>query len=113
LKVDPKDPNSEYFNTWRDWPTKPIEDEAKCRVAREYLFEVICSKKKSKYSHLLDFLTHMLQKLEEKPTFGIAIKGEEEVTGKSELSNQLMLMIGLDNSTTTSNPDQIFGQHIL
>jgi hypothetical protein len=111
MRPDPRDPEGKYFNTWKDWVTKPVEDDILCRVARQYLFEVICSKKKSKYSHLLDFLTHMFQFPEIKPTFGLAIKGEEEGTGKSKLSEQLIEMIGLDNSNTTSNPDRIFGDH--
>jgi hypothetical protein len=111
MRPDPKDPDGKYFNTWKDWATKPVENEILCRVAREYFFEVICSKTKSKYSHLLDFLTHMFPFPEIKPTFGLAIKGEEEGTGKSKLSEQIIEMIGLDNSNTTSNPDGIFGEH--
>jgi hypothetical protein len=110
-KVDPKDPDGKYHNTWKGWAVKPVEDEILCRVAREYLFEVLCWKNKSKYRHLLDFLSHMFQFPEVKPTYGLALKSEEEGSGKSELSKHLMLMIGLGNSANTSNPNRIFGAH--
>jgi hypothetical protein len=76
--VDPKDLEGKYFNTWKDWATKPVKNDILCRVALQYLFEVICSRKKSKYSHLSDFLSHIFQFPEVKPSFGLAIKGEEE-----------------------------------
>ena len=53
--------------------------------------------------------THAVQKTEQKPSFGIAIRGDEEGTGKSIIFEELRKLFGLDNSFSTADPEEIFG----
>ena len=107
--VDPEDLENKLFNTWRGWALKPIEDKTKWKVIFKYVYQVYCNRNITKTNHLLNFYAHLLQKPEQKPTFGIAIRGEDEGTGKSMLIEEMKIIVGKDNSFTTADPDEIFG----
>jgi hypothetical protein len=109
--VDPNDPENKLFNTWRDWATKPIKDTVKCRFILRYVYEVSCNKGRAKANHLLDFYAHLLQRPEQKPSFGIATRGDEEGTGKSILVEEIQKIIGRDNTFSTADPEDIFGRN--
>jgi hypothetical protein len=42
--VDPEDPRNKLFNTWREWPTRPVEDRAKWKIIFRYIFVVLCDR---------------------------------------------------------------------
>lgn len=109
VAVDPEDPENKFFNIWRGWATKPIKDTVKCRFILRYVYGICCNKDRPKANQLLDFYAHLLQRPEQKPAFGIAIRGEEEGTGKSTLINEMKKIVGKDNSFSTADPEEIFG----
>jgi Family of unknown function (DUF5906) len=53
----------------------------------------------------------MLQRPEQKPSFGIAFRGEEEGTGKSTFIEEMRKIVGKDNSFATADPEDIFGKN--
>jgi Family of unknown function (DUF5906) len=91
--------------------TKPIKDTIKCRFILRYIFGATCTKDRTKADHFLDFYAHLLQRPEQKPSFGIAIRGEEEGTGKSLFIEQMKKIVGSDNSFGTADPEDIFGRN--
>jgi hypothetical protein len=72
---------------------------------------VICNRDCEKTRHLLDYYAHMFQKPEQKPSFGIALRGEEEGTGKSMFFEEMKKIVGKDNSFSTADPEEIFGKN--
>jgi hypothetical protein len=109
--IDPDDPQNKLFNIWRGWVTKPIEHKVKWKIIFRWIYVDICNKNRRKARHLLGLYAHMLQKPEEKPSFGIALRGDEEGTGKSMLITQMRKIVGQENSFATSDPENIFGKN--
>jgi Family of unknown function (DUF5906) len=109
--VDPEDPDNKLFNTWRGWPTKPVWNLEKWKIIHRYIHVVICNRDCEKTRHLLDYYAHLFQKPEQKPSFGIALRGEEEGTGKSMFFEEMKKIVGRDNSFTTADPERIFGNN--
>jgi hypothetical protein len=107
--IDPEDPENKIFNQWKDWPIKPVENKEKWAIIYQYLFEVLCNSDQEKIDHLLDFTAHLRQKPEQKPSFGIALRGEEEGTGKSTFVDEMRKIVGKDNAFKTADPEQLFG----
>ena len=109
--VDPEDPENKLFNTWKGWATKPVENKALWKIIFRHIYVVICNKDRKKTNHLLNFYAHLLQKPEQKPSFGIATRGDEEGTGKSMLVEEMQKIVGRDYSFSTADPDDIFGKN--
>jgi hypothetical protein len=107
--IDPEDPKNKLFNTWRGWPTKAVEDRITWKIIFEYIYVVVCNKDRAKFRLLFGFYGHLFQRPEQKPSFGIAFRGEEEGTGKSTFIDEIKKIVGKDNSFSTADPEQIFG----
>jgi hypothetical protein len=86
--IDPNDPENKLFNTWRGWATKPVENKALWKVIFRHIYEVSCNRNITKTNLILNFYAHLFQKPEQKPSFGIATRGDEEGTGKSMLAEE-------------------------
>jgi hypothetical protein len=109
--VDPNDPENKLFNTWRGWATKPVENKALWKIIFKHIYEVTCNRNITKTNHHLNFFAHLLQRPEQKPSFGLATRGDEEGTGKSKLAEEMMKIIGRDNTFSTADPEDIFGKN--
>ena len=109
--IDPEDPENKLFNTWRGFATKTVENKALCRVILMYIYRVTCDSNRTKFNHIMDFYAHFLKHPEQKTSFGLATRGEEEGTGKSKLFLEMMRIVGKDNSFSTSDPEDIFGKN--
>ena len=107
--VDPDDPENKLFNTFRGLATKPVENKVLWKIIFRHIYEVTCDKDRRKANHFLNYWAHAVQKTEQKPSFGIAIRGDEEGTGKSIIFEELRKLFGLDNSFSTADPEEIFG----
>jgi hypothetical protein len=109
--IDPNDPKNRLFNTWRDWTTKPVENKGLWKIILRHIYEVICNGSITKTNHYLNFYAHLLQRPEQKPSFGLATRGDEEGTGKSMVAEEMMKIIGRDNTFSTADPEDIFGKN--
>jgi hypothetical protein len=75
--VDPNDPENKLFNTWRGWATKPVENKALWKIIFKHIYEVTCNRNITKANHYLNFFSHLLQRPEQKPSFGLATRRDE------------------------------------
>jgi hypothetical protein len=76
--IDPNDPENKLFNTWKGWATKPVKNKALWKIIFRHIYEVTCNRSITKTNHYLNFFAHLLQRPEQKPSFGLATRGEEK-----------------------------------
>jgi hypothetical protein len=109
--IDPNNPKNKLFNLWRGWPTEPVRNDTLLRIILVYVSKIICADDRAKFHHIMDFHGHLFQRPYQKPSFGIALHGEEEGTGKSMFNDEMKKIVGKDYSFTTADPDDIFGRN--
>lgn len=97
---------SDKYNLFRGYPISPVPGDVE-----PYLFhvrEVICSGDKVTFKYLMEYLAHMLQKPEEKPSIAIVLKAVEG-TGKGAFVQPLNRILG-HYAVQTNGADLVTGR---
>ena len=104
----PKSTSATTLNFWRGHTVTPTEGVGGHNPIADFIFEVICSLDKSSCRYLLYFLSHMLQKPQEKPGVVPVLIGGQG-TGKGVFF-QLLKIIWARTTLLVNNVDEVVGQ---
>ena len=62
-----------------------------------HIKEIICNNEPHIYEYMINYISHMFQKPNEKPGVAILLQSDEQGTGKNRFTDFLMNVIGVDN----------------
>jgi Family of unknown function (DUF5906) len=88
---------SKYLNSFTGFGIKP-DMIGKCEIIKSYLLHVICDGDENGYTYLFNYLSHMLQFPEDRPTVAIILRGMQG-TGKSAFGYMVGRLLGSSRST--------------
>lgn len=104
----PKSTPATTLNFWRGHTVTPAEVEGAGNPIVDFIFEVICSRDKPSCLYLMRFLSHMLQKPQEKPGVVPVLIGGQG-TGKGVFF-QILKSIWARTTLLVNNVDEVVGQ---
>jgi hypothetical protein len=86
-----------YINSFTGFSIKP-EIKGNCDVIKNFLLHTICDGDENGFTYLFNYLSHMLQFPEERPTAAIILRGDQG-TGKSAFGTLIGLLLGATKAT--------------
>lgn len=87
----------QFINSFTGFAIKPDMD-GNCESIKNYLLHVICDGDENGYAYLFNYLSHMLQFPEERPTVTIVLRGNQG-TGKSAFGYMIGRLLGATRQT--------------
>ena len=86
-----------YINTFTGFGIK-ADIAGNCDIIKNYMLHVICDGDESGYTYLFNYLSHMLQFPEDRPTVAIVLRGNQG-TGKSAFGYMIGRLLGASKTT--------------
>ena len=105
-----------YMNSWTGWKFKPTKT-GRCELFKAFVREVICNEDPVSFNYLWNFIAHIFQFPQERPTVAIILKGDQG-TGKGTFFDMLYELLGgyqgyaQQMATTTHLTDKFNGSMI-
>lgn len=93
----PKQCPADVFNFYRGLQVKPLEGD--CAIYLNHLKQVICGGDEASYRYLLQWMAHLFQKPNIKPSVAIVLKSVEG-TGKGTMAEPLLRILGPHGNKT-------------
>jgi hypothetical protein len=87
-----------YINTFTGMPFKQI-DTGNCDLIKSFIHDIICDNDESAYIYILNYLSHMLQFPEQRPTVAVVLKGVQGA-GKSTFGRIIGRLLGATHSSS-------------
>jgi Family of unknown function (DUF5906) len=97
------------YNLWRGFGVEPREGQKKMHSLLRHITSVICRNNMTKIRYLMKWLAWKVQNPDKHPETVIVIKGQDQGTGKTLLSDVMRRIFG-DHATVITDKEQLFGK---
>jgi len=97
------------YNLWRGFGVKPREGQKKMQSLLQHIASVICRNNMPKLKYLMKWSAWKGQNPDKHPETVIVIKGEDQGSGKTLLSDVMRRIFG-DHATIITDKEQLFGR---